>query len=239
MIRFFLVIVALSLFSTHLLACDTADIRQQLTRIESETLLKNAPTFKHAYQDGAIKLDWLAIQANGSVCQAQLQVTLPAADLAEANDYLQQNPAKRILMAAQGYAVAEQPTQKVDFLFKLDQNNVVADNQDNFALRQLHSNIEYTYQLLAQLRIAVSYASQNNTAWPNALQQAEKSSCISSAKSTASGCDCRVHHLQKHISPRQKELIDYIRQQPYSVAAGAMDGYVQLSKQIDQACMQQ
>lgn len=236
MLRFICLMVLLSLLSVHAFACDGEDIRKQLNQAELAVLMKNAPTFQHAWQDGTFKLSWSELKPHAQACQAQLQVTLPEADLAEANQYLQANPAKRILMAAQGYAVAEQAVQQLDFFYQVEQGKVKTLNQDHFALRQLHSNIEYTYQLLAQLRIAVSANSQNTQAWPDSLQQSELTSCQTAAKLTAAGCACRLQALQQHVSPRQKELLDYIRQQPYSVAAGVMDGFVQLSKQIDQGC---
>jgi len=219
-------------------ACDSAEIRQQLRQIESEVLLKNAPTFQHAWDAGTIKLDWRDLQTQQDHCVANMLLTLPEADLQEANTFLEQNPAKRILSAAQGYAVPDPATQQVDFIYRLNEGKVQQDNQHNFPLRQLHSNIEYTYQLLAQTRIAVTPTQLNQVAWPETLKANEVKQCLANGKMSQTACECRVAQLEKRISPQQKNLIEFIKQHPYSVATGSMDSYVSLSKQVDESCSQ-
>ena len=238
MLRFLCFIIFLSFISSLLFACETADLNQQLSQLESKTLLKNAPTFRHAWDDGAIKLDWSSVRKDNERCVVQMMLSLPEADLQQALQYMEQNPAKRILLAAQGYAVPDQPKQIVEFAYQLESGKVSADNEGNLVLRQLHNNLEYTYQLLAQIRINVSAQTSNTTAWPAELKASEKSSCVASGKSSAAACDCRVAELEKVISPRQKELVDFIRSQPYAMAAGSMDSFVSLSKQIDSRCGQ-
>lgn len=238
MLRVIGFIILISLISNHLMACESDQIRQQVIQLESEILLKNAPTFHHAWQDGAIKLDWVSAQSHGQGCEAQLTLQLPEKDLQEAEQYMQQNPAKRILLAAQGYAMLEQTKQNLAFSYQLDNAKVVPDNGDNFALRQLHNNLEYTYQLLAQIRINVTGQTSNSIPWPNELKSSEQSSCRASGKLSDDACACRVLELEKVLSPRQKELVEFIRSQPYSVAAGAMDSFISLSKQIDSRCSQ-
>jgi hypothetical protein len=231
-------LLSLLFSSTWASACDSTEIRQQLTKIESEVLLKNAPTFKQAWDAGAIKLTWSDSKAQSDHCVAQMSLSLPEVDLQEANAFLEQNPAKRILSAAQGYSVPDPATQQVEFVYHVDNGKVQQDNQRNFALRQLHSNIEYTYQLLAQTRIAVTPTQTNSVAWPDSLKKEEINQCLDNGKISQAACDCRVVELEKRISPQQKVLIDFIRQHPYSVATGAMDSYMSLSKQVDEACKQ-
>lgn len=238
MLRFLTFVIFLSFVSSHVFACDTAEIKQQLSQLESQTLLKNAPTFRHAWDDGAIKLDWTSIRQENDRCIAQMNLSLPEADLQQALQYMEQNAAKRILLAAQGYAVPDQTKQSVEFVYQLANGKVMPFNEGNLSLRQLHNNLEYTYQLLAQIRINVSAQTSNTTAWPAELKASEKSSCVASGKSSATACDCRVVELEKVISPRQKELVDFIRSQPYAMAAGSMDSFVSLSKQIDSRCGQ-
>ena len=226
------------LFANHLLACESEDIRKQLSQLESQTLLKNAPTFRHAWDDGRIALSWQSLQTQDQRCVAQLTISLPEADLAEANQFMEQNPAKRILLAAQGYVIPEQAKQTSDYFYHVQDGKVLADNEANFALRQLHSNLEYTYQLLAQIRISINAESSNKIAWSEQLKKEEHNQCMTSGNSSPTACECRVKELEKHISPRQRELIEFIRSQPYSVATGSMESYLNLSKKIDSDCKQ-
>src|SRR6478735_5337890 len=85
-----------------LLACSDAATLATLQNLESVKFLENAPTFKHAWEDKAIQLEFVNPIANNQPtaqdCVATLQLTLPQQDLDEVNTYLDENPAKRILL---------------------------------------------------------------------------------------------------------------------------------------------
>lgn len=220
-------------------ACSDASTTSQLTKIETEKLLNNAPTLKHAWQDKAINIKFKDSKIHSTNCIATLEMQLSKNDLDEANQYLDQNPAKRILIAAQGYGVPESTIVEVPFIYKVSEGKVLPSEPNTPELKALHNNLEYTYQLLAQLRIHVDENSTNNIAWSEPELQATKQNCLASKSfnsKSAEFCSCRAEKLSKAISPRQMELVNYIETQPFSIATGSMNGFNKLSENITQAC---
>ena len=126
--------------------CSDPAMIDQLTSIETQKLLSNAPTFKHAWQDKAITIKLKDSKAEGGQCIISLQVKLPQADLDEANQHLDQNPAKKILSTAQGYSVPDSANVEVPFIYKIIDGKVLPNDPNTPELKALHNNIEYTYQ---------------------------------------------------------------------------------------------
>ena len=224
-------------FSLSSLACQDAKLISKIIEAETNQLLKNAPTFQHALEDQKIKLRISEPSLNQGVCQAKLTITLPKADLDEANQHLNEQPAKKILLGAQGYAIPEQEKNEVLYFYE-NQQELKPNNQNNMELKSLYSNIEYTYQLLAQLRVNIEAHSANTTPWPIAQSQQTLKACISAKNMTEAQCQCRVKKLSATIPPRKMELIHFIESQPYSVATGALNSYQQFSKSINESCSQ-
>jgi hypothetical protein len=220
-------------------ACTDPSLTNELTTIETKKLLSNAPTFKQAWQDKAITIEFKDSKVEGNQCLATLVLHLPQADLDEANQHLDQNPAKRILTAAQGYAVPDSAKVEVPFSYQIVDGKAAASNPNTPELKALHNNIEYTYQLLAQLRIHMIDNATNQIAWSDTDLAASTQRCLNNKETKSKGasfCGCLSEKLAKAISPRQMELVNYIETQPFSVATGSMDGFNKLNEKISEAC---
>lgn len=218
------------------MACDISKESKKLVQIETNKLLGNAPTFKHAFEDKAIQIKIANVSINKEHCLATLVLTLPQQDLDEANHYLDVNPAKKILLAAQGYGIPEKTIKEVPYHYELVAGEPKSMTGENVELKSLYNNVEYTYQLLAQLRINVEEMPINTIAWSHDQTKNEFLSCMKGKAYSESHCNCRVKKLSDSLSPRKMELINFIQSQPYSVATGAMNSYLQFSKNINESC---
>lgn len=226
------IILTCLLLTQQAIACDTASLIPQFQAHETKVLLENAPTFKHAWEDKAILLQLQASPV--SPCVIAMQLALPEQDINEAKQHLDANPSKRILLAAQGYALPEASQNSV--LVELNAQGQLTEN--NATLKQLHSNIEYMYQLLAQLRSEYKPNQSNTVAWAHEQKQALMTQCAKQyrADNLENACACRASAFEKTISPRQMELIDFIQQQPYSKATGALASFVEYDLQTAHSC---
>lgn len=210
-----------------------------LYKLESEKLLTNAPTFRHGWEDGAIKLEFADAAIRDTGCGATMRLELPQSDLDQVNAYLDRNPAKRILLGAQGYAIPENHRIAIDYLYVMQGDQVLPKNEGNKPLADLHHSIEFMYQLLAQIRADIQPDTVNGQPWPEAVRSRERQRCMQTLKAeeaTESACDCRVEKLAAKLSPRQLELVDFLLEQPYSTATGALIGYTEQSKAINYGC---
>ena len=221
------------------LACADSDDMAQLKQIESEKLLSNAPTFKQAWIEKTINIKFTPKRSVDDQCMASFEIQLPQKDIDEATQHLDQNPAKRILLAAQGYAVPDKNSIETPFYYEMTNGKVVPSETKNTELKSLHNNLEYTYQLLAQLRANVDEKSVNLTPWSTEEINAAIQTCRNkqSSKSEAVNfCPCRIEQLSKNISAKQMELINYIETQPFSVATGSLNGFQKLSEKVNHEC---
>ncbi len=221
------------------LACADSDDMAQLKQIESEKLLSNAPTFKQAWIEKTISIKFTPKRTIDNQCMASFEIQLPQKDIDEATQHLDQNPAKRILLAAQGYAVPDKISIETPFYYQMTNGKVVPSELKNSELKSLHNNLEYTYQLLAQLRANVDEKSVNETPWRTEEINAAIQTCRNkqSSKSEAVNfCPCRIEQLSKNISAKQMELINYIETQPFSVATGSLNGFQKLSEKVNHEC---
>jgi hypothetical protein len=221
--------------STPAFACNNPEILKVIQKVEQEKLLDNAPTFKHAWDDQKIILTFSNSQSKGDFCIANMTVELPKEDIEQVNQYLEANPAKRILLAAQGYAVPNEST-TVEYLFQPDGSDF---NESNQALSQLHNNIEFTYQTLAQERAIIPDNASNKTPWSKNTIQTEIANCESLAtKQNQSNkhCNCRVEKLSDLLSQRQMELVHFINSQPFATATGVLNNFNKISNNINNIC---
>ncbi|WP_137719822.1 hypothetical protein [Methylobacillus flagellatus] len=229
-----------ALFSTAASACDSEQQRAALYALESQKLLEHGPSFRHGWEDKAITLS-IENPANAAAqaCKAELLVQIPQQDLDEVNRYLDQNPAKRILLGAQGYSVPASNSIRVETAYRLSNTGdiTLTDSPDR-AYKDMHNSLEFMYQLLAQLRTEVTASSHNTQAWPATLLTEERKQCAVTLKAQdiAAACACRTDALATKISPRQMELVHTLLQQPYSTATGALISYTTFSKQVNQQC---
>lgn len=233
-------LLSLCLCAAPALACDNPAALKQLQVRESQILLKNAPSFRHGWDEGNIRLRFGQGQASADGCTASMQLELPQVDLDEVNAYLERHPAKRILLGAQGYGVPEQRIITIDYRYRLDSGSALAQNEGNKSLNDLHHSIEFMYQLLAQTRAEINAESTNSIAWPASVRAEEFKRCTQTLKTEREtievACNCRVDKLASKLSPRQMELVDFLRDQPYSAATGALIGYTEQSKAINHSC---
>ena len=239
MIKQFLVYLCIFAICQTANACNEDSAIEQLIKIEEKKILSNAPTLKHAWQDKLFTFNFKDFTHEGVQCKATLKVSIPQKDLDETNQHLDQNPAKRILVAAQGYGVPENTVIEVPFYYQIVDGKTIPNDPNSAELKSLHNNLEYTYQLLAQLRINVEENLSNSSPWSEPELIAEIKYCQDNTlykNKAANFCNCRASKLSKVISPRKMELIHYIQTQPYSVATGSTMSFEKLSEKIDASC---
>lgn len=219
-------------------ACDGPQIASQLYSLESSVLFKNPTAFAHGWQDGDITLKFTDL-SGAENCTATMQLNLPQRDLDEVYAHLDQNPAKRILLGAQGYQVPESIMVKLTYHFAVENGQVASRNEDNKALSDLHSSLQFMYQLLTQLRAEVTADSQNTSPWPDNTRMQWLSQCQQAFENNAvasTGCDCKVENLAKTYTARQMELIEDLQSHPYSATSAALIRFKQLDKSINKSC---
>lgn len=220
-------------------ACNSQANLNNIYAQESEKLLQNAPSFKQGWESKTIRLQVSKHGADQENCVANLTLTIPQQDIDEVNAFLAQNPAKRILLAAQGYQVLNDTNTSVDYFYQVHDGEIVDKNKLNQTLSQFHSSIEYMYQQLAQIRATVPSDSKNTIQWSAKTLEDATNTCLNTTfftDNTNSNCACRVKKLTQIISPKQMELINFIETQPYAIAAGALSSYYEHSHAINDAC---
>jgi hypothetical protein len=225
--------------------CDAAC----LNPVQLETLQKNElsymqnripPAFAHAVSDQQVTLKITEQQAEP--CTAVLVVNVPEAHLKEAQAVLEADPAKNIMLAAQGYAIST--TTSLEANFKVVPTSLEipsAETLQTAALGQLRASVELMYSLITQARANLPDNAQNATPWSSAYQQANTKRCsekytLSSGQDMAVACACQANTLAKHVSERQMEYIDYVRSNPYAVATGSSQYFARLESETLLAC---
>jgi hypothetical protein len=207
---------------------------EQLTQVEVAYLTeKIPPVFKHTLADKKIKVE---IQAEaGGDCQAKLVIQLPQADIDESNAFLDAQPAKKIMLAAQGYALPQERDHQAIFNVNVDQLTIAdADVLQTAPLGKLRASVELMYAFLTQKRAVMTSAQRNDAAWSDAIKQQELKDC-SASKSTAV-CTCMIDQYALKIPAHQMEYIQYIRTNPYAIAMGADQVYEELKQSAASAC---
>lgn len=225
--------------------CDAACLNpSQLEALQknelSYMLNRIPPAFAHAVSDQQVTLKVTEQQAEP--CTAALVVNVPEAHLKEAQAVLEADPAKSIMLAAQGYAIPN--TTALDATFKVVPSNLEipsAETLQTAKLGQLRASVELMYSLITQARANLPDNAQNATPWSTAYQQANAKRCsekymLSSGQDMAGACACQANTLAKHVSERQMEYIDYVRSNPYAVATGSSQYFARLESETLLAC---
>lgn len=211
-----------------------ASLQQQEQRF---LLNRIPPAFAHAVSDQQVTLKVTEKQAEP--CTAVLALSLPDTHLQEANAILEADPAKRIMLTAQGYAI---PTStQLEATFKVVPANLeipAAETLQTSALGQLRASVELMYSLITQSRANLAENAQNVTPWSTAYQQANLQRCGEkyTGQDIASACTCQAKALAAHVSERQMAYIDYVRSNPYAVATGSSQYFARLESQAQLAC---
>ena len=231
-----LLAVAMWILSVPLHACVEAPALQKLAESEMGYMLQRIPpAFADAVADGQIHGSMQIHSAEA--CQLHWQLTLPAADIEEAQTILQAQPAKQIMLAAQGYAI---PTQtSLDVLFLLDEKRMQPQPKEALQtapLGKLRASVELMYAMLTQVR---ADAAGSHPAWTVPETQALNAHCAEqfvAKEDIQQACACRTQEISARFTARQVRYNQYLSSNPYAFASGNGDGFKQLDKRLQQSC---
>ena len=214
-------------------SCLSDDQIKQLEKQEIEYLSqKIPPAFKHGLSSNSIKL---AIEKVDSDCKARLIVELPQSDIDEANAVLDAQPAKKIMLGAQGYVLPQETKHEAIFNVKDDKITITeADILQTAPLGKLRASLELMYAFLTQKRAEVTSIQTNDKAWPKEITQQEIADC--SANQPGADCACIANEYASKIPANQMEYIQYIRTNPYALAMGSSQAYEEIKLQASKAC---
>jgi hypothetical protein len=234
MLRLFIFLFSLLNGSVVLAACLSSSQLNALSEKETDYLSqKIPPAFKHALQANQLSIAIEAVE--GEHCLAKLVVNVPQAHLDEANAVLDAAPAKKIILAAQGYELPQ--TMMNEATFNVDASSLVIPNPDilqTAPLGKLRASLELMYAFITQKRADVTGNLQNTTPWPSALMQQVATSCNSSVSTSV--CACIAAQYATQLTPHQMEYIQYIRENPYALATGANNGFEAVKSQAESVC---
>lgn len=217
-------------------ACLDQSSLNALADKEMQYLLQRIPpAFADAVSDQLIH-GQMTLKA-ADACQVHWQLTLPAADIAEAQALLQAEPAKQIMLAAQGYQIPEQGSVEADFA--VDPATLQPRHQEilqTAPLGKLRASVELMYALLTQARTSGGQAAQ--TPWTQAELQSAQVSCQQQfrADDSEKACACYSHGLAEKYSARQVKYNRYLMTNPYAFATGNGGDFKQLDKSLQATC---
>lgn len=222
-------------------ACLNATQLQTFQQREQNYLLNRIPpAFAHAVSDQQVTLN--VTEKQDEPCTALLTLSLPAAHLQEANAVLDADPAKKIMLSAQGYTIpATTPIEATFTVVPASLEIPAPETLQTSALGQLRASVELMYSLITQARANLKENAENTVPWSTAYQQTNTQRCSEKLKAQAgqdmaSACTCQANTLAKHVSERQMAYIDYVRSNPYAVATGNSQYYADLERQSQAAC---
>lgn len=197
--------------------CLDANVLEKMRQNELNYLLNRVPpAFKHAVDDGKITLTM--VLAEGVACRAQATFNLPADDLAEGNKVLEADPAKRIILFSQGYALPDSTT--VSAQFEVDSSTLAVSHQDilqTAELGKLRASIEMLYATLSQSRAVLAQNQTNSLAWPKEFRDNEIAQCSARAKLNTKPTCAQIHMpvpqgreiRLTHLSNKSRKIVDY------------------------------
>lgn len=218
--------------------CLTPEKLAQLQQAEMAYMLgRIPPAFKHAYEDQQIKLQMaLGESAQDGNCRATLTINLPTQDIQEAQQLLEKDPAKRILLFSQGYALPE--TQQLTASFKVNPETLEVAQQDTLQtneLGKLRASVEMMYALLSQSRTAAEEGG-NAKPWSAAFTNKVVEACVQDQGKSQEACKCGTDALSKHYGERTMENILYVQSNPYAAATGATASFSKLQSEVNRQC---
>lgn len=228
----------LALSSAAFAACPGPEAIEQLRQQELRYLLEKVPpAFRHGVEDQLITLNMRAL--DGTECRAALTIHLPADDIAAGHKLMEADPAKRIMLFSQGYALPEAPASTAEFGLSSDKPGPRhADTLQTAPLGKLRASVELLYATLSQARAALSDIASNATPWNPVFRTGEINLCKSRllADDADAACACRADGLARALNQRQMEYQNYIRANPYAMATGVGRAFDALESQTEQSC---
>lgn len=232
--RFAIAIFMLLLGTTAIADCLNESSLQKIGQNEMSYMLgRIPPAFADAVADKKITL--ATTTADQNACQAKLEITLPQEDVTEVNALLERDPAKKIILFSQGYALPD--STKLYATFNVAPNTYEVAHQDTLhtaELGKLRASVEMMYAMLTQARANVSEDSRNDTPWSQAYSEQYLSNCKKQAN--AVNCDCQMQQIAKIVTERQMRYVDYINSNPYAHGTGAGKSVSALKRTIDSRC---
>lgn len=216
-------------------ACLDQQSLQALADKEMQYLLQRIPpAFGDAVSDQLIHSHMHS--KAGDDCQVHWQLTLPAKDIVEAQALLQAEPAKQIMLAAQGYQIPEREDVEADFF--VDPTNLQPLRKEvlqTASLGKLRASVELMYAMLTQARTNVQ---ETHAEWTPAELQSVQASCQQQfyASSTEAACDCYSRGLAEKYSARQVKYNRYLLTNPYAFATGNGEEFKRLDKTLQTSC---
>lgn len=234
MVRLFIILFSLLNASVVFAACLSSSQLDTLTETETNYLKqKIPPAFKHAMEAQEVSV---AVEAvDGEACRAKLVVKLPQAHIDEANTVLDAQPAKKIMLGAQGYELPQKAVNEATF--NVDASSLAIASPDILQTAEfgkLRASLELMYAFITQKRAEIIGAQQNTDPWPSALTEQVVADC--SNKGSASSCACIAEQYATKLTAHQMEYITYIRENPYALATGANDGFEILKRNAEAVC---
>lgn len=223
------------LVASPLWACLDQQSLQRLADKEMQYLVQRIPpAFGDAVSDQLI-LQRMDVKDAGS-CQVRWQLTLPAADIAEAQALLQADPAKQIMLTAQGYQIPEHTNLEAEFA--VDPATLQPLHQEvlqTASLGKLRASVELMYAMLTQARTS---GSAKLLPWTQAELQSAQSSCQQQFQvdKSEAACSCYSRGLAEKYSARQVKYNRYLLTNPYAFATGHGADFKQLDKSLQASC---
>lgn len=217
------------------LACLDRQALQQLNQQEIAYLnARIPPAFADALDDGLIQSEMQV--ENAQPCTVRWQLTLPQADIDAAQQLLAAQPARQIMLSAQGYQLPAQPEQHASFVYELASGQVAkADTLQTAALGKLRASVELMYAMLTQARASLD--SSTVAPWTAAQRAQATAHCAQNNRGMPeASCQCVTDKFAATIGFRQWRYYTYLLSNPYAYASGEGAAIKQLDKQHQQAC---
>ncbi len=233
-----------SLSALQASACLTPAALNMVLKQELATLRQRIPpAFGDAVDDGLIQSE-LALQ-DANTCALTLTMVLPQADIDEAQGLLAAQPAKQIMLTAQGYRLPEQPRLQVTYRYDVvSQQPLASEVLQTGALGQLRANVELMYAMLTQARVNPTTANtsseaKSQQAWtPEQIAQAQRVCSTMHPELSGSACACWVNGMTEKVSYRQLTYYQYLNSNPYAFASGNGVSLKSSDKALAQQCKQ-
>lgn len=240
--------LALVSITTLLLSVSTASAQAEC--LDSKTLQKLndneisymlgriPPAFSDAVADKKItfKMD----VTDPAACKVNFAVTLPESDVQEANLLLAADPAKKIILFSQGYALPETTALNAVFTVEPVSLQVLhADTLQSGELGKLRASIEMMYAMLTQKRADIDEKAQNNQPWSNEFRQQQLAKCsklLEPSQQATAACECQISKTSTIASERQIRYVEYVDSNPYAHATGASKNFKSIKSRIQSDC---
>lgn len=202
---------------------------------ERDYLLSRVPpAFEDALASGGLKM----VMQNSAekTCAVQLNVTLPEQDLVEARKVLAEQPAKQIMLAAQGYGLPETTGLSADF--ELDLTSLSPQKGDTLQtapLGKVRATIELMYAMLTQARAELQ-GTVNTEKWVQPFKDQQIRNCTNQYSQATQACVCWADNLEGKVSAKQMRYQAYLASNPYALATGASKTYTDLNQESAKNC---